>query len=180
MMGNHAFTELRKVKGLLQKDLAESLGISPYAMSRIEAGKSSLPQNLVGKLCEILSVSEDELVRSGVRIKSPVLGNNSFFASILRTRRLDAKWTQKELGDRIGVTQVTVNRWENVESDISSENQQKIALLFGESIAEFLGVNVSDKESLLLNAWRSIDPSEQDHALSVVVTVLRSFNRSSQ
>ena len=54
--------ECRKKKGLTQKDLAEQLGISDKTVSKWETGHGMPDVSVISELCEILSVSSNELL----------------------------------------------------------------------------------------------------------------------
>lgn len=54
--------ELRKVKGLKQKDLAELLNKSPTAVASWEQGLSEPNVNDIRTLCKIFNVSADYLL----------------------------------------------------------------------------------------------------------------------
>lgn len=54
--------EIRVNKGLLQKDIAEILGVKQAAVSKYEREELSLNQNQIVKLCLALDVTPDELL----------------------------------------------------------------------------------------------------------------------
>jgi len=54
--------ECRKQKGLTQKDLAEQLGISDKTVSKWETGHGMPDVSVISELCEILSISSNELL----------------------------------------------------------------------------------------------------------------------
>lgn len=51
-----AIRDLRKAKGLKQKELAELVSISSYSLSRIEKGHTQPRQNLVKEICHALQI----------------------------------------------------------------------------------------------------------------------------
>jgi transcriptional regulator with XRE-family HTH domain len=67
------------------------------------------------------------------------------FAQRLRYLRQKNKLTQKELGNRLGVSGPTVTRWEKGQFEPDMETTKKIADLFDVSIDYVLGV--SDEET---------------------------------
>lgn len=60
--------ECRKQVGLTQSSLAEKLGITDRAVSKWERGKSLPDASIMLELCEILSITVNELLR-GERLK---------------------------------------------------------------------------------------------------------------
>ena len=52
--------ELRKNKGLTQRKLAESLGVSPVTISAIEGGRLAVSAKLAGKIREVYGVEVEE------------------------------------------------------------------------------------------------------------------------
>ena len=55
--------ELRKSRSMTQEELAEKLGVSTQMISNLELGKKAIrPENLV-KLCNVLNVSADHILR---------------------------------------------------------------------------------------------------------------------
>jgi tetratricopeptide (TPR) repeat protein len=65
-------------------------------------------------------------------------GKYSSFPSRLRLFRVQQGWTQSELADLIGTTQINVSRWENAVSLPSPYFRRKLAELFGVSVEELL------------------------------------------
>ena len=55
-------TRAREKSGLTQKAVAESLGISRTAYSKIEKGPTKILSRRIGKIAEVLGVSLDELL----------------------------------------------------------------------------------------------------------------------
>lgn len=60
---------------------------------------------------------------------------NSRF-SRLRQERERRGWSQSELAERIGTTQVNVSRWENMSSKPGPYFRQRLAEVFGKSLEE--------------------------------------------
>ena len=53
------------------------------------------------------------------------------------------KMSQKELAEKIGVTQTQISRWEKDPLTMNSANLVKVALFFGVTTDELLGVKKS-------------------------------------
>lgn len=54
--------EIRKERGLTQKELAKLVGIHELTISRIEGGSRQIELDTLGKLCSALQVPIQELV----------------------------------------------------------------------------------------------------------------------
>ncbi|HUS26118.1 MAG TPA: helix-turn-helix transcriptional regulator [Nevskiaceae bacterium] len=61
--------------------------------------------------------------------------------NIIRQLRLEQKWSQAELGDRLGVSRQTINAIETGRYDPSLPLAFKIAILFGKSIEDIFIIN---------------------------------------
>ena len=60
--------------------------------------------------------------------------------SRLRQERERHAWTQSEVAERTGTTQITVSRWENGITVPSPYYRQRLGELFGKSMEEKFGV----------------------------------------
>lgn len=60
-------SQVRKKKGLTQKQLAIKLGISDKTISKWEVGKGMPELSLMVPLCEILGITTDELLRGTLK-----------------------------------------------------------------------------------------------------------------
>jgi|GEM_PF-1791953 transcriptional regulator with XRE-family HTH domain len=64
----------------------------------------------------------------------------------LKELRKEKRLTQEELAREIGISKITVLRWENGERQIKLDKAQKLADFFGVSIAHLLGYDDNDFE----------------------------------
>ena len=62
------------------------------------------------------------------------------FAEHLMTLRKQRGWSQEELGNQIGVTRQTVSKWEIGQSTPELEKLVELAILFGMSIDQLVGL----------------------------------------
>ncbi len=62
MIGQYLFDE-RSKKNLLQKEVAEKLGLSAQFLGRIEKGDVMVPQSTLIQLIEILKLSEKKMIQ---------------------------------------------------------------------------------------------------------------------
>ena len=73
----------------------------------------------------------------------------------LRDRRIEQDWTQKQLADKLGVTDITVSNWENCHSYPNPANLQTIGSVLGRMPAFAGGVERSeeDRTTTPFGAW---------------------------
>lgn len=62
----------------------------------------------------------------------------------LRARK--GKMSQRELAEKIGTTQTSISNWEKNPLSMNAENIVKMAIFFGVSSDEILGIDKRDKE----------------------------------
>lgn len=60
-------SQVRKRKGLTQKQLAIKLGISDKTISKWEVGKGMPELSLMVPLCDVLNITTDELLRGKLK-----------------------------------------------------------------------------------------------------------------
>jgi tetratricopeptide (TPR) repeat protein len=72
--------------------------------------------------------------------------SSSSTISRLKRERERRGWTQSELAERVGTTQVNISRWEKSVTTPSPYYRQKLAELFGKSIQELGFITESDEE----------------------------------
>ena len=103
------------------------------------------------------------------------------FAERLKTLRLQAKMTQKEISNRLEISQPTYQRYEKSEREPNQEMVQKIANLFNVSI-DYLFGNTDEKNSKeveddlekSLDTFKSFDGKPMsDHDRDVIRELLR-------
>ena len=103
------------------------------------------------------------------------------FAERLKTLRLQAKITQKEISNRLEISQPTYQRYEKSEREPNQEMVQKIANLFNVSI-DYLFGNTDEKNSKeveddlekSLDTFKSFDGKPMsDHDRDVIRELLR-------
>ena len=91
----------------------------------------------------------------------------------LRQLREERGYTQRELGDAIGVTLRKISSWENLEVRIPLLDAARIADVFGCSLDELAGRDwhpASDyadpRQAELNRCWESLDPERQDRIIA--------------
>ncbi|MCW0953225.1 helix-turn-helix domain-containing protein [Weissella ceti] len=61
-------------------------------------------------------------------------------ANNLGTLRYDSDWSQQYVGDAIGVSKMTISRWENGVEFPNKERQKQLADLFNVSVRDLMGL----------------------------------------
>ena len=61
------------------------------------------------------------------------------FAEAIKSLRDNCDMSQQDVADKVGVSRVTVTKWENGQTEPRGENAVKLASLFGVSVAQLLG-----------------------------------------
>lgn len=82
-------------------------------------------------------------------------------------------WTQKDLGDRVGVKFNTISGWENGVSEPLQDQLFIMASLFGISINDLfpptvVSVTLNDSEKDLITDFRKLNPAGQTAAAATV------------
>ncbi|MBO1141486.1 helix-turn-helix transcriptional regulator [Enterococcus avium] len=62
----------------------------------------------------------------------------------LRARK--GKMSQRELAEKIGTTQTSISNWENNPLSMNAENIVKLAMFFGVSSDDILGIERKEKQ----------------------------------
>lgn len=109
-----------------------------------ENGKTKfvvLPVKVFEALLDRLEDESD--LRSITEARSEPLYDQSeaeeyIFMNPVKRERLERGWTQKDLGDRLGVSQSTVAKWEGEGAVYRKATRQKFAKVFGVDEKSFL------------------------------------------
>lgn len=81
----------------------------------------------------------------------------------LKELRKEKKLTQEELAQDIGVSKITILRWENGERQIKPEKAQQLADYFGVSVGYLLGYEEAKTlENILKDAEEYLEMTEDD------------------
>ena len=92
----------RKSRRLTQTEAGKVLGVSVNTIGRWEGGGVP-PERFRKRIAEELGVEESILF--------DVVPKE--FNTLLKTKRLERKLTQKELGERLGYSEATISIWKN-------------------------------------------------------------------
>lgn len=140
--------QLRKERGMSQKELADAAGLSVPAVSCIENGERLMSTNTAIAFSNVFGVSLDELCDHKIDHKrrywaiqySDLPTKDVPFGDIVRGYRRKAGITRAELAEKIDCDTHTVSDWELGKSRPKSlEMCASIADLFGISIDALLG-----------------------------------------
>ena len=93
-------TELRKMKGLSQEDLAKSVEISRPSLAQIELGNRTVDVLELQKLSMVLGFSLDDFVSKDFSVRQDVQGK--------------AETKAKKTAERISVPTLQINKFKNV------------------------------------------------------------------
>lgn len=81
----------------------------------------------------------------------------------LKELRKEKKLTQEELAQEIGVSKITILRWENGERQIKPDKAQQLADYFGVSVGSLLGYEEAKTlENILKDAEEYLEMTEDD------------------
>ena len=104
----------RKALGKTQKDLANALGYTPQAISRLESSDGSLPVDLIPALCQFLDCSLDALFNrdlEGAPYDGFTFDTNGLGDCLTQVRK-DAKLSQEEFSDALGISPKSLRKYE--------------------------------------------------------------------
>lgn len=73
----------RKAKNMTQEKLAEKLDVSIAFLSRIERGSSQINLKRLGQICEILDITEGEILNGSTNKSARYL--EAYFSQLLKT-----------------------------------------------------------------------------------------------
>ena len=76
--------------------------------------------------------------------------------------------TQTDLGQRIGRTQPWVSRYLKAEFDANLETLNRIAMVFGLTLGQLVGLRADPAEATLLDLYRNLPPSTRASLIDVV------------
>jgi transcriptional regulator with XRE-family HTH domain len=98
----------------------------------------------------------------------------NIIGDVLRRLRKDNKLSQEKLAMEIGVTTVTISKWENEKSNISNQNIKSMAKYFGVSASTLTRVKEIE-DPVLLTRQSKEELNEQESIL--LQNLMLSFER---
>lgn len=143
----------RTLNGMTQRELASAVDVSPATVASWENAKFCSIKVLIN-LAQVLNVTETDLLHPNKNIEFPNFLTKRFsygkrkdrltqkvtktVMNEIERRRLLLGMTQGEFAERIGVTSMTINRWERGEKVANKKMLPKIAEVLGCTEAELL------------------------------------------
>lgn len=103
------------------------------------------------------------------------------FAIKLRELRKDLKLSQKELADKLGVTSVTISRWETGERPLSLKTVGKIAKTCGIDINYFMDdfkTDIGGDENLLINIFVQLNQDGRERLIEQAEFLLTKYAKN--
>ncbi len=94
----------RKSRGLTQEKLAEQLEVSVAFLSRIERGSSQINLKRLSQICELLNVTEGEILNGTSNKSNKYL--NSDFSELLKTCSPEKQKLIYDVAKVIAITQI--------------------------------------------------------------------------
>lgn len=94
----------------------------------------------------------------------------------IRYYRKEKEWTQKQLGDKLGVKDNTISGWENGKSEPLQDQLFMMAQLFGISINDLFppttnSQTLNEEEQNLIKSYRSLEPIDRGRLLERLQTL---------
>lgn len=124
---------LRKINGLIQKELAEKLKIKQNSYSDWENGKSEPNIEMLVRIADYFDVSLDYLM--GGKMKNIT----EEFSLCLKKIRMKRKLSQKQIAEELKISQQQYSKWEGGIITPNAETLVRLADYFDVSIDYLLG-----------------------------------------
>lgn len=143
--------QLRKEKGLSQKELAEALNVANTTVSIWERGLRKPEMDTLEKVRNYFDVSLAYLLGENTGERA---GKSSVtFAQRLKELRVESGLTQEELAEKLGVTKNTIFVWEKGQRFPDDEwaTYNELSIIFDVSYGYVAGDTDDRKEHLLIN-----------------------------
>jgi len=151
--------QLRKERKLTQRELADKLGISHGSVALYETGDRKPDPEMINKIADFFDVTVDYLF-GRTEHKREIVVDNIALPHRLKQLREQRKWTQSQLGEKLGVSSATINRYEKGIRHPDPEILMKLVDLFDVSMDWLYGRTDNPKETVIDNLafHRSDDP----------------------
>ena len=137
-MFGERFTELRKKEGYSQADMAQKLDVSMGAVAMWETNKRVPKHDTLLKIADYFNVSVDYLLGRA--------DTQKMVYERLQSAREEARKTQTEVANILGITRQAYNHYETGKREPSLDTISKLATLYGVSVDYLLGKTDTKKE----------------------------------
>ncbi|MDE7124282.1 MAG: helix-turn-helix domain-containing protein, partial [Eubacterium sp.] len=102
---------------------------------------------------------------------------NKKFSSFIAELRKEQSLTQKELADRIGVSDKAVSRWENGKNYPDIEIIQSLGEIFNVSVSELLqGERLEKEEVISVSEQNVVKAVKKNKLLKIVIAVFAALD----
>jgi transcriptional regulator with XRE-family HTH domain len=110
MLQTPKIARLREKVGLTQRELSEYVGVTETTIANWEQGRSGLEWiTRITRLCQVLGCTIEQLI---------CITNEQSIAPKITELRERKRLTQKQLSEKIGVTETTIANWERGRSGL--------------------------------------------------------------
>lgn len=149
--------ELRRERGLTQRELAQAAGLSRSVVARIEQGNAKPHPDSLAAIAYTLGLSVSDLAGEETGLERDILAE---FGCRLRNLREAEGLTRQELGQAVGVTAATIATYECGRVCPQKKFLAALAERFGVSVSELLPqavtLTVYEDERALIARYRSL------------------------
>lgn len=132
--------ELRKASKMTQKQLAEKLGLAEITIRQYENNKRKVRLDQLVRIANALNVMLSDIVDAGGHVLEQLT-----YAKRIKEARKAAGLTQKELGERMGVSDTSIAQYESGQRNPKGETLVRIANALNVPCREFTDIIFSDK-----------------------------------
>ena len=141
----------RQINNISRQELATKFEISIHTLSKYEQGQREPSIDMITMLSDYFNISVDELIGHTCNLSAENsidmipqhcetnVNKLSLFAERLKMYRVLKGLTQKELADMVGVTAVTINRYENGQREPDIDLLMKISKFLDISVDSLIG-----------------------------------------
>lgn len=145
---------VRRERGLTQDEVADKLMVVTPVVSKWENDKSIPDMINVSKLCNIYSVSVEQLnkreLKDGARVLPPENYDSVKLGKFLKKLRIKNGLSQSDVGEKLFVTGQTVSKWENG-GVTTLDVLNQLAEMYSISPDKLLSGAGSENESIAVN-----------------------------
>jgi putative transcriptional regulator len=152
------FNNLKRIRrgmDFSQQEIAKEVCVSNATVSRWENGRTRPSPYLLHKLCDLLEkdlvdlfpdlVSDEQATQSSVGEGSALI----VAPNKLRVERLRRGWSQEQMAERLQVSRITINRWEQGHYVPSRYHVRRLCKLLGKRRGELFSTKVTTHSSMV-------------------------------
>jgi transcriptional regulator with XRE-family HTH domain len=142
---------IKKIEALLKRkkinrsDLAKGTGIHYTTIYSLwTQGTENIKRSNLVKIADFLGCSIDYLADDNIsigKITMPIYHTRRKDKNIFGILRCNRGWTQQQLAEKLGTSQIAISHWENNRSKPSSDLLEKLSLIYGIPVETLLNTN---------------------------------------